>query len=96
MEAIIFSKAQHEAMLALLQQIMLMLQKHQKIDPLPIVDNHEFCQKLKVSRRTSQAWRDEGKITFSQIGSKIYYKCEDILQFLEQNQISTKTKFIKK
>lgn len=37
---------------------------------------------LDVSLRTAQTWRDEGKITFSQVGSKIYYKLSDVEKFM--------------
>jgi hypothetical protein len=29
------------------------------------VDNADFIQLMKISKRTAQAWRDEGKIAFS-------------------------------
>ena len=42
------------------------------------LDNQQVCELLKVSIRTLQTYRDEGMISFSQIGSKIYYKASDI------------------
>jgi excisionase family DNA binding protein len=38
---------------------------------------------LQVTNRTMQNYRDEGKIPFSQVGSKIYYRESDIEDFLE-------------
>jgi len=46
------------------------------------MDNHDVCQILHVSKRTLQHYRDSGKIPFSQIGAKIYYKAIDIDAFL--------------
>lgn len=45
----------------------------------------EVSNLLKVSKRTLQNYRDEGKIGFSQVGSKIYYKSSDIDAFLENH-----------
>ena len=51
------------------------------------LDNTEFCRKLRISRRTAQSWRDQGKISFSQIGAKIYYQISDVQEFLNKNKI---------
>jgi DNA-binding transcriptional regulator PaaX len=40
------------------------------------LDNQNSCT-IKISKRTAQTWRDEGKISFSQ-GNKIYYKLSDV------------------
>lgn len=45
----------------------------------------EVSKLLKVSKRTLQNYRDEGKLGFSQIGSKIYYKSSDIDAFLDNH-----------
>lgn len=49
------------------------------------VDNQEFIQIMNISKRTAQAWRDEGIISFSQVGSKIYYRMSDIQKLLDSN-----------
>ena len=51
------------------------------------LDNQEFLMKMKISKRTAQTWRDEGKVAFSQVGSKIYYKLSDIEELLEKHYI---------
>ena len=56
-------------------------------DYLQFVDNDEFLKIMKVSKRTAQVWRDEGLLTFVQIGSKIYYRHKDIGEFLEDNEV---------
>lgn len=48
-------------------------------------DNQEFLQVMNISKRTAQTWRDEGKISFSQIGSKIYYRMSDVQKLLDKN-----------
>ena len=47
------------------------------------IDNKAFVKLMGVSFRTAQAWRDEGKIGFSQEGKKIYYRMSDIDAFLK-------------
>jgi hypothetical protein len=48
-------------------------------------DNSDVIQKLKVSERTLATWREKGMIRYSKVGAKIYYREEDIIQFLENN-----------
>lgn len=49
------------------------------------LDNQEFMQLLKVSKRTAQHYRDTGLISFSQVGNKIYYKLADVEQLLKNH-----------
>lgn len=51
------------------------------------LDNQEFCQLLKICKRTAQSYRDDGLVTFSQIGSKVYYKLSDVHELLENNKV---------
>ncbi|MDZ4205100.1 MAG: helix-turn-helix domain-containing protein [Bacteroidales bacterium] len=38
-----------------------------------------------TSKRTAQTWRDEHRITISQVGAKIYYRLTDVEQLLQSN-----------
>ena len=49
-----------------------------------VYTNGELAKKLKVSARTLQNWRDQGIITYTQIGSKIYYT-EQAVQLMMKN-----------
>lgn len=49
------------------------------------LDNDETAAILKVSKRTLQTYRDSGEISFSQTGSKIYYRHSDIEEFLQRH-----------
>lgn len=49
------------------------------------LDNQEFMQLLKISKRTAQHYRDSGLISFSQVGNKIYYKLTDVEAMLEKH-----------
>ena len=58
-------------------------QQTPKLDEL--IDNKEFCKRFHVTTRTAQNWRDEGKISFVQIGSKVLYRVSDINEFINSN-----------
>lgn len=49
------------------------------------LDNQEFIQLLKISKRTAQHYRDTGLISFSQVGSKIYYRMNDVEELLKKH-----------
>ena len=40
---------------------------------------------MNISKRTAQTWRDEGLISYSQVGSKIYYRMSDVQKLLDSN-----------
>ncbi len=46
------------------------------------LDNQDVCQMLSISPRTLQTLRDNGKLAYSQIMHKVYYKPEDVEQIL--------------
>lgn len=46
----------------------------------------ELSERLKLSRRTLQEYRSNGKITYYQIGTKILYKESDIEKLLNDNR----------
>jgi predicted site-specific integrase-resolvase len=47
---------------------------------------------MDISTRTSQVWRDEGKIGYSQIAGKIYFRKSDIEKLLNDNYHKAKVK----
>jgi len=51
----------------------------------PFIDNNEFINLMGISTKTAQSWRDDGRVSFSQIGNKIYYKASDIKSLLDNN-----------
>jgi DNA-binding transcriptional MerR regulator len=52
------------------------------------IDSQIVMQKLNISPRTLQRFRDNGTIPFSRVGRKIYYKPSDIERILNDNYIS--------
>lgn len=46
------------------------------------LDNEQLCSYLNISSRTLQNYRDNGVIKFSQYGAKIWYRYQDVQDFL--------------
>ncbi len=70
-----------------LEAISSKLNKNKETTPLNEIwmDNQDVCELLHISKRTLQHYRDTGKLPFSQIGAKIYYKASDIDTFLNKH-----------
>ncbi|WP_025843247.1 helix-turn-helix domain-containing protein [Porphyromonas gingivicanis] len=49
----------------------------------------EVCERLFISPRTLQDYRDKGVIPYTQIAGKILYRLSDIDQLLQENYKST-------
>lgn len=49
------------------------------------VSNSEACEFLGVTSRTLQNYRDNGTLSYSKIGSKIYYKLSDLEDLLSSH-----------
>ena len=56
------------------------------------VDNQEVCLMLNISLRTLQTLRDTGRIAFSRINHKVYYKVEDVEKILVDSTVSNTNK----
>lgn len=84
MEVVILEKEAFEKIQKQLNEILLFIKENTNPN-FNIIDNQEFIDLLKISRRTAQTWRDEGIISFSQVGSKIYYRMEDVEELIESN-----------
>ncbi|WP_288954487.1 helix-turn-helix domain-containing protein [uncultured Polaribacter sp.] len=85
MEAIILSAQQYKELVNRLDALNKRLEEKQKSPNDTFLDNQEFLQLMNISKRTAQSWRDEGKVSFSQIGSKIYYRMSDVQKLLDKN-----------
>ena len=46
------------------------------------LDNQDVCLRLNISLRTLQMFRDTGKLPYSQVNHKMYYKTEDVERLL--------------
>lgn len=80
---------QSEVFQAILKRLEEIEKKASEKEPDPEnvwLDNQEFCQLLKISKRTAQTYRDRGVVSFSQVESKVYYRLSDIHQMLETHK----------
>ena len=50
------------------------------------LDGQEVCLLLGFSKRTLQYYRSNGRLSYSQIGSKIYYKSADIERIIADSE----------
>ena len=76
-----------------LKDLKAILTKSQLLNPDDLFcDNEEFLKIMKISRRTSQFWRNTGVIGFIQIGNKIYFRLKDIQELLNKNYNPAKHK----
>lgn len=87
MELTILTKDQYEELLKRLDRVDQNLKRLDSPSTERFMDNAEFLALMKVSKRTAQTWRDEGKISFSQIGNKIYYSVSDVELILKHHYI---------
>jgi hypothetical protein len=85
MEAIIFTKDQFTDLMTKLDTIQNQINLKSDGKKETFLDNQEFLLLLKISKRTAQTWRDEGKISFSQVGNKIYYKLSDVEKLMQEH-----------
>jgi hypothetical protein len=87
MELIILTKQQYDEIINRLDALNEKLRKQQEPLNMRYISNEEFLKLLNISKRTAQTWRDEGKISFSQIGNKIYYLLFDIDDLLKHHRV---------
>ena len=85
MEAIILTKDQFTELMSKLDTIQSQINAKANPKQETYLGSVEFLKLLDVSKRTAQTWRDEGKISFSQVGNKIYYKLSDVEKLLTEH-----------
>jgi hypothetical protein len=87
MELTVLTKEQYQEIINRLDAINEKFKKIEQPASEKFMDNAEFLSLMKVSKRTAQTWRDEGKISFSQVGNKIYYSLSDVEALLKHHYI---------
>jgi len=85
MEVIVLQSEVYTDLLKRFDQLAARLESKEKEPKEVWIDNEDFTKRLKISKRTSQHYRDTGIISFSQIGSKIYYRLSDVEEMLKRN-----------
>jgi hypothetical protein len=89
MNVIMMESEAFQKLVEKLDAISIRLNNQKETNPLSDVwmDNQDVCELLHISKRTLQHYRDSGKIPFSQVGAKIYYKAKDIDDFLQSHYL---------
>ena len=77
--------SKHEILLQKLDSLIASLSDNRKLPYDPFFTNDEFMDLMSISVRTSQLWRDQGLISYSQISGKIYFRMSDIQRLLDDN-----------
>ncbi len=62
----------------------LFAKKKPTLDGESFYTDAELAQKLKISRRSLQDYRNEGRIPYIKLGGKILYKSSDVEKLLEE------------
>ncbi|QIH34461.1 helix-turn-helix domain-containing protein [Sphingobacterium sp. DR205] len=55
------------------------------IDGEELLDNQDLLHMLKISNRSLQRYRSEGKLSYYTISGKLYYKLSDVHQFIRDS-----------
>ncbi|MDL2243290.1 helix-turn-helix domain-containing protein [Bacteroidales bacterium OttesenSCG-928-J19] len=50
-----------------------------------LLDNHDLCRMLNLSKRTLQHYRSTGELPYEMIRHKTYYRESEVLKFIEDN-----------
>lgn len=50
-----------------------------------LLDNHDLCMMLNVSKRTLQRYRSTGDLPYEMLYHKTFYKEADVLRFIDKN-----------
>ena len=87
----IFSDDAYSEIMKRLTAIENVLKLKQHFEGDVFFDNQEFIQLMNISKKTAALWRLKNVITYSMIGSKIYYRLSDIQALLNKHRIPAKT-----
>ena len=76
-------------------QVDRLYEKNREKKPGEWMDNQDVCLRLNISPRTLQTLRDTGKLAYSQIQHKIYYKAEDVEKLVTYVGLKRKEKILR-
>lgn len=85
MEVLFMKPDQYQKHMDKIKELNLRLQPSAKLMKDFIIDNDDFVSIMKIAARTAQRWCNEGKISYYQVGAKIYYTRDDIEIFLKKH-----------
>ena len=70
-------------------------EKNREKKPGEWMDNQDVCLRLEISPRTLQTLRDTGRLAFTQIQRKIYYRPEDVEKLMAYVAMKRKEKAVR-
>lgn len=70
-------------------------EKNREKKPEEWMDNQDVCLRLDISPRTLQTLRDTGRLAFTQIQRKIYYRPEDVEKLMAYVAMKRKEKAVR-
>ncbi len=50
-----------------------------------LMDNADFIKFMKIDRKTAEKWRKLGRVAYSKVGGKIYYRKSDVEAMLDKH-----------
>ena len=99
MEVVIISKNKYEEMVGKLNRLSdrvnEILRKREGKRLSRWMDNQDVCLRLDISPRTLQTLRDTGRLAFTQIQRKIYYRPEDVEKLMVYAAMKRKEKAVR-
>lgn len=68
--------------------------KSQSIDGEELLDNQDVMELFKISARSLQRYRSDGKLPYYTISGKLYYKLTDVHEFIRES-LATPVRIVK-
>jgi hypothetical protein len=94
MDIVAIEKESFDSFKKKLEQIASLVPKQPSNNPLFIeqewIEGKELATSLNISPRRLQSLRESGKLSFSTLGKKIYYRISEVKLLLEQGKINSK------
>ena len=88
MEIVMIEARTYEAMMLKFEQftqrVDVLCRRHMDCGTKKWLDSQEVCILLNVSKRTLQSLRDSGKLGYSMIGHKIFYRPSDVQSMIDR------------
>ena len=64
-----------------------LLKRQNVLEGEVLLDNQDLCFLLKVSKRSLQRYRSEGKLKYKQLEQKTYYSESEVKEFIKRNLV---------
>lgn len=91
MKIILVEQEAWEALISSLAELTATIERLTGEEPIheAWLDNGDVCQFLSISKRTLQSYRDQGLLPFSMLAHKVYYRKQDIEDFLRIHRVES-------